>query len=261
MKKIITRQFFLVITSILFVGGIASAQSTGFMNPSDTALPHGWTNPLNGMVSDGQWTTVTHGAGCNCPWLYLSWDGGLTYTSSMLIGPYDTNDSWRLAGGPANLWGRTAWVDSEFSNKNFRLKITNPGLSISQGYRDFNFSIPAGSTINGIEVNTQAHGDTGYHHMLVNALEVNVYYTTLSGIGTAIATYKNIELFPNPAHTRITMHLTGLSELKYSLYSIDGRLIINKDAGTIPTDYSASINVEGIPNGIYIFKIESNLGT
>lgn len=261
MKKNITLKIVNLFTALLFAGGIASAQSTGFLNPTDTALPHGWTNPLLGMVSDAQWSTVTHGAGCNCPWLYLSWDGGNTYTTYKLIGPYDTLDSWKLAGTPTDLWGRAQWVDTEFTNKNFRLKIENPGMSISQGYKNFNFSIPTGATINGIEVNTQAHGNAAFTVFYLNALQVDVYYTSTTGVGSTVATSDNVELFPNPARNNITLRLTGMSQLKYSLFSIDGRKLLEKNAGTIGNDYTANINLEGLPAGIYIVRIESNLGT
>ncbi len=54
MKKNTSTKTVSFLAAIFFAGGIASAQSTGYMNPTDTALPHGWTNPLLGMDSDIQ---------------------------------------------------------------------------------------------------------------------------------------------------------------------------------------------------------------
>src|SRR5579859_7368986 len=116
-------------STVLLAITIARAQNTGFMNPADTALPHGWTNPLNGMVSDGQWATVAHQSGCMCPWLYLSWNKGVTYTSYKLMGPFGYTDSWQTAGSPTDNWGHV-WIDSELNNSNFRVKIQNPSMSI-----------------------------------------------------------------------------------------------------------------------------------
>src|SRR5580658_10369710 len=111
--------------ALIFAGGIVSAQSTGYMNPTDTALPHGWTTPLNGMVSDTMWATAQHRSGCNCPFIYLSWNEGATYTSPVVDGPFPYNvDAWRVVGSPTDTFSHH-WVDSDFSNTNFRVKIGN----------------------------------------------------------------------------------------------------------------------------------------
>jgi hypothetical protein len=52
----------------------------------------------------------------------LSWDGGTTWTSAqseMLTG----TDSVYEFGGPSDLWGRS-WTPAEFSDANFRLRLT-----------------------------------------------------------------------------------------------------------------------------------------
>ncbi len=141
------------------------------------------------------------------------------------------------------------------------MEIENPGLSVLQGYQDFNFSIPPGATILGIEVNTLAHGNSAFTVFYLNAIKVNVYYSTTTGIGSTIATANNVELYPNPAHNNITMHLKGLSQLKYTLFSIDGRMIMERNAGSITNDFSTNIDLDGIPAGIYFVRIVSNLGT
>lgn len=260
MKKNTTVKLTTLLAVILFAGGIVSAQSTGYMNPTDTALPHGWTNPLNGMVSDNQWATAPHTSGCNCPFIYLSWNKGANYTSPALDGPFGDVDSWRVAGSPTDTFSHH-WVDSEFSNTNFRVKIANSSTLITQGYRDFNLVIPPGSKIVGIEVNMQFHGDSSFTTDFLNAFQVDVFYSVTTGIASTGAFINNIEIFPNPAHNNLTLQVTGLSELKYSLFSIDGRLVMEKNAGTISNDYKSTINLDAIPAGIYIIKLESNLGT
>ncbi len=258
MKKNIVLKIVNTLVALLFTVGIVSAQSTGFMNPTDTALPHGWTNPLFGMDSDANWATAPHTSGCNCPFLYLSWNKGATYTSSELAGPFDTIDSWEHVGSPTDLWGRTAWVDTEFSNTNFRLEIANSSTLIVQGYQDFNLSVPSGATINGIVVKVLFHGNAGFTTDFLNALEVSVYYTTITGINSTRAISENIDLFPNPAHANVTIHSMGHSQLRYSIFSLDGRMVADKNEGMIDPDFSTEINLADFPRGIYIIRLSGN---
>src|SRR5687767_15693871 len=116
MKKIT-----LLFAAITF-SGISFAQSTGFMSPTNTAMPNGFTNPTLAFVSDNQWASVAHQSGCRCPFIYLSWNGGTNYSSAQLLGPFGTVDQTAVAGSPTNTWGHS-WTDTELSNSNFRLKI------------------------------------------------------------------------------------------------------------------------------------------
>src|ERR1043165_5910490 len=128
---------------------ISAQTSTGFMYPSATPPPNGgWTNPSDAFASDDVYTTVPHGSGCRCPFLYLSGNGGATYSSANIVGPFGTTDNTMTAGSSSDLWG-AAWNDMNFTNANFRLKIANPSTIIEQGYGDFNFSIPSGAVISG----------------------------------------------------------------------------------------------------------------
>lgn len=64
----------------------------------------------------------------------LSWDGGTTWSSTIQqTNNLTTTLSSYTLGGPTDTWGR-AWSDSNFSNSNFRLRITNVSSSTS---RDF----------------------------------------------------------------------------------------------------------------------------
>ena len=63
----------------------------------------------------------------------LSWDGGVTWTSAKTTSNLGTSQNTYNLGGSTDTWGR-AWTASDFSNANFRLRITNVGDSTS---RDF----------------------------------------------------------------------------------------------------------------------------
>ena len=53
----------------------------------------------------------------------LSWDGGSTWTTTKATPSLTTTDTVVTVGGPADTWGRT-WSASDFSNANFRVRLT-----------------------------------------------------------------------------------------------------------------------------------------
>jgi hypothetical protein len=168
-------------------------------------------------------------------------------------------DTWRTVGSDTAKWGHN-WVDTEFSNNNFRFKISNPSMQIFQGYSTFNFNIPTGATIDGIEVEVQWHGDSAYVTDYLNALQINVFYTSIEGIPTVTSLSNKINLFPNPAHDKVTLTTTKISNLSYSLFSTDGKIINERNIGAINSDFSTDIMLNDIPSGIYILRIISNEG-
>ena len=133
---------------------------TGFKSPSATGQDYNqWSNPTNAFASDnsraredrnGQqqdWYNFTFGVPGGATivgievsveavdWdcsndgvdIELSWDGGTSYTSSGkgASWPCETEVT-NTFGGSADTWGRT-WSDFEFSNANFRLRLTKTG--------------------------------------------------------------------------------------------------------------------------------------
>ncbi len=54
----------------------------------------------------------------------LSWDGGATWTAANTTPVLNDSESTFLLDGETDTWGRT-WSDTEFSDANFRLRITN----------------------------------------------------------------------------------------------------------------------------------------
>lgn len=63
----------------------------------------------------------------------LSWDGGATWTNTITSGTLSTAETIYIVGGVTNTWGRT-WTDSNFSNANFRVRLT---MVASNTSRDF----------------------------------------------------------------------------------------------------------------------------
>ena len=168
MKKQLHVTIFLVL--LVHAAVFSQLQNTGWRRPAATHLPDDWTDPQNAFSSDDQYAQVIHQSGCRCPFMDLSWDDGTSYSSSNIFGPYGITDSYRTQGDSTNGWGHT-WTDSELSDSSFVLRIWNSSTLLKQGYANFGFGIPAGSTISGIEVEVEARGDTGYTLDMVDAIQ------------------------------------------------------------------------------------------
>lgn len=76
---------------------------------------------LDNMVDD---TSGTDPAMC----LELSWDGGTNWTVANATGILSTFENTLFLGSPTDTWGRT-WSATDFSNANFRLRVTNIALT------------------------------------------------------------------------------------------------------------------------------------
>lgn len=63
----------------------------------------------------------------------LSWNGGATWTTAKTTGTLATSKARYIVGGVADTWGRT-WSSGDFSNANFRLRLTDVSSSTA---RDF----------------------------------------------------------------------------------------------------------------------------
>lgn len=244
MKKLLPFAF-------LLIPAWTMAQSTGFMPPTATAAPMGgWNNPENAFTSDDVYTDVPHQSGCRCPFVYLSWDNGATYTSPNIIGPFGETDNTLGAGSSSDLWGH-AWTESELTNANFRLKISNPSTLIGQGYADFNFNIPPGSAITGIEVQVEQHGDAGFTTEYIDYIAVNVYYVSTTNVNM-MAMGSNLSVFPNPASTQLTIENLSPSTQNIKLLNMSGALV------TETSHYESgkcTINVNAIPRGMYMLVV------
>ena len=97
---------------------------------------YGFTIP-GGQTIDGievrldAWADSTTGSPKICA--ELSWDGGTTWTAAKTTVDLTTSEQTYTLGSASDDWGRT-WSSTEFSDANFRLRITNVADSI---WRDF----------------------------------------------------------------------------------------------------------------------------
>ncbi|OGO50866.1 MAG: hypothetical protein A2148_07890 [Chloroflexi bacterium RBG_16_68_14] len=64
----------------------------------------------------------------------LSWDGGTSWTAANTTSTLGTTEATFILGAATDTWGRT-WSDADFSNANFRLRITNVAPSTARDFR------------------------------------------------------------------------------------------------------------------------------
>lgn len=63
----------------------------------------------------------------------LSWDGGTTWTAAKSTATLTQSEATYVLGGAADTWGR-AWTVSNFSNANFRVRITDVASSTARTF-------------------------------------------------------------------------------------------------------------------------------
>ncbi len=253
--KTMRKYSFTIVFSIAIIISAFGQTSTGFHNPTDTASPNGWANAIHALASDDSFTTAKLSSGCHCPRFYLSWNNGVKYSSSEVV-LFQTSDRVVKAGSPNDLWGHF-WSDSEFSNTNFRLKIVNPGGNISQGYKNFNLSIPQRASITGIEVQVEGHGDDNPNDRkeFVDLIQVNVYYTFNTGFVELPYISNSISLYPNPATKTLNISFRNQSTCKAEVISIDGKTLITENLS------NNSLNISHLIAGLYFLKLTPNDGS
>ncbi|MDD5680243.1 MAG: PKD domain-containing protein [Candidatus Omnitrophica bacterium] len=128
-----------------------------------------WIEPFNAYNSDNLYAhhsnTSPDGVGVE-----LSWDGGVSYTSAGKTAPFSESEETYILGASNDTWGRI-WSSSELNNANFRLRISD-GVAY-QDYYNFDFNLPDGAVIRGIEVPLEGYCDAANDY--VDQLKVKVY--------------------------------------------------------------------------------------
>jgi hypothetical protein len=94
------------------------------------SIPSGATITGIEVRTDGR-VDSTSGSPRFC--VQVSWDGGTSWTAAKSTSTLTTSEATYLLGGAADTWGRI-WASGNFSNANFRVRITDVASSSS---RDF----------------------------------------------------------------------------------------------------------------------------
>ena len=255
MKKYL---LFLLLTGTQIRSNIfAQLLNTGWKSPTITHLPNGWTNPQNAFLSDNVYATVVHQSGCRCPFMDLSWDNGVTFTNYNLFGPYGTIDSFDMQGDSTDDWGHV-WTTTELSDPVFVLRIWNPSTLIRQGYAAFQFGIPAGSGISGIEVQVEDHGDSNYVQEFVDVIQAKIFYSAPNAVNEIYADNSPVNVYPNPAHNFIhLLFAKDESKMQLQIINLSGQLIQEKVLEKIIAGADNKLDISQLSPGIYFINLIS----
>ncbi len=108
--------------------GTGSSQGcTSILRDSHLFYNYGFTIPsgqtINGIeVRLDAWADTASFSPKTC--VQLSWDGGTTWTTAKITTNLTTSEQTYTLGSTTDAWGHT-WSSTDFSNANFRVRITN----------------------------------------------------------------------------------------------------------------------------------------
>ncbi len=245
----------LILFAFTSVSARAQLLNTGWRRPTATHFPNDWTNPQNAFGSDDNYAEVLHQSGCRCPFMDLSWDNGINFSSSNIFGPYGTSDTYRIQGDSTDNWGHS-WMDADLNDSSFVLRIWNSSTLLKQGYANFGFGIPQGSTISGVEIRVEAHGDSSYVMDYVDIIEMKVYYYLPTAVNEVYTSMRPLNVFPNPAQDFLHIRFNSdLPEEKMQIVNVQGEIVAENIISNIIAGNDYRFDVSNLTPGIYFLNM------
>jgi hypothetical protein len=176
---------------------------TGWISPgtavNDTSFgSFSWSDPANVLASDDSYAYYYFGSDMDYGFAFtdkrvriVKSDGSIGLTDKALGTAWNSSDTTSTYGGYSDRWGET-WSASDINDVDFGVVIsayeTGYGLDDTTRYlkaTNFGFSIPTGSTIDGIEVAIEksTHWDAGLgrFYARIDHIKIKVYYTEPDG--------------------------------------------------------------------------------
>jgi len=164
-------------------------------NDSSNGAGAAWTNPGNITTEDASFATVANVnpgssfyycgvTGCELNYIRLLKGGTPAGTAKTPYTCMPSSSTWQTYGGATDKWG-TTWTDTDINGSTFGSIFTfdeskfNTVMTNYLKATNFGFSIPGGSTIDGITVEVKCHADTtpSTGSVYVDAVRVTVNYT------------------------------------------------------------------------------------
>lgn len=242
------RKATLMLDSYFSVGGVCAGKM-GVLKTDDTdgALANTDGNLTNNDPEAGDPLTVKDGMVAGTPKVvgFIGFDpaGGIFDATSDAGNSFTTNDgSWYILGGATG-------VDP---NKNMVLI----GQFTCKG--DFGFDI-------NVQIGTPGGGQENYVHENVNLQPGEIFEPTCSYLNSTVSvedvkTEKEVKVYPNPMQDKLTL-LLDASELNetssYAIYSIDGKLLIQKNIGYTVNNQMEVIDVSMLSAGQYFIQVST----
>ncbi len=250
------KQLLSALFASVFIISAFGQTSTGFLSPTSTTAPNDWSNAANAFTSDNSWASVSHGSGASYPFMFLSWDNGTTFDATYhgaSIGVI--NDGTGTAGNSTDLWGH-AWTSSELSNASFVVAVTNCSSLQRQGFNNFNFNIPSGAAITGIQVKVEGHVDSAFATDYLDQVQVNVHYTVVTGLAESTIASNTVSVYPNPTSSDFILKSNDhFVNARLSVYNACGQEV--KQIKNI-SGQEIKLQRDNLPKGIYFIRLEQD---
>jgi hypothetical protein len=97
----------------------------------------------------------------------------------------------------------------------------------------------------------------------------NIYIDNFSiaelttGVGSIYANQFNLELYPNPAKSSISVKLnqTLTAPIEYAIYAIDGAKVASYQQESNQINQQLDLNIEALQSGVYLLQVKTAKGT
>jgi hypothetical protein len=97
----------------------------------------------------------------------------------------------------------------------------------------------------------------------------NIYIDNFSiaelttGVGSIYANQFNLELYPNPAKSSISVKLnqTLTAPIEYAIYAIDGAKVASYQQESNQINQQLDLNIEALQSGVYLLQVKTSKGT
>lgn len=164
------------------------------------------------------------------------------------------------------MWGSNRVVIAYYQDGLQIFDITNPALPVRTGYFDtdtlhgLNDGYPVANTYHGA---WGAYIDLPSGVILTSDMQNGLYVFDASvalGIHENTIIGNSISIYPNPANNfvSVSLKLKNAETLKFQIYDIRGRKIIEKEENIGAGSTLKALPVHHLSDGIYILKIEGN---
>jgi len=176
-------------TREIILGADSGGLNPGTMATSSIIGTVTWNNINNAKLNDGLYADSDTLCTPSCTIKdyeikIIKSDGTIGSTNKASADAWPYSAAYTSYGSSVDLWGEV-WTSSDINNSNFGVAISAYGDLISYYLKatNFGFSIPTGSTINGIIMGFKKFRGT---YAAVDYIDITVYYTntcTYSGSG------------------------------------------------------------------------------
>ncbi len=249
------RKATLMLDSYFSVGGVCAGKM-GVLKTDDTdgALANTDGNLTNNDVSAGDALTVKDGMVTGTPKTvgFIGFDpaGGVFDDGSGNGKSFSTNNgAWYFLGG-------TTGVDPNIN----MVLIGQFTIAASAGCASWGFDI-------NVQIGTPGGGAENYVFENKNLQPGEIFEQSCSfkSIDPCTVGVEEIEnhktsfsVYPNPSNDAVTLQLGKNGNVNYAIYSIEGKLIMNKTLSSVSENQNETIDISALSNGQYILQVTTD---